>query len=144
MFKWREWRGPKGERAIASAKFGTFVDVLFDGAEAYERLPASSIDWRRARTGSVAAFAGLGALPKPCSPRPHTPVTGCRAGSRGINRGRSNSPCCNDRHADPQSRRRSDRASECSRGGFAHGWLKAGHAFLSTMIDHRDDLRLMR
>jgi hypothetical protein len=47
MYKWREWRGPKGELTIASAKPGTFVDVLFEGAEAYERLPASSIDWTR-------------------------------------------------------------------------------------------------
>jgi hypothetical protein len=53
MFKWREWRGAKGESTIASALPGTFVDVLFEGAAAYERIPASLVDWTRSDRAPV-------------------------------------------------------------------------------------------
>jgi hypothetical protein len=48
MFKWREWRGFKGERTIASAKPDTLVDVLYDGEAAYQRVPAGTVDWKDA------------------------------------------------------------------------------------------------
>jgi hypothetical protein len=49
MFKWREWRGLKGEQAAATAKLGTLVDVLFDGDACYQRMPAANVDWSDVR-----------------------------------------------------------------------------------------------
>lgn len=49
MFKWREWRGFKGEKTIATAEIGTLVEVLYDGEDAFQRVPISHVDWTNPR-----------------------------------------------------------------------------------------------